>query len=223
MECWQCLVPGALKGGAPKQKQLPLKFGSAPAVAPAVQTATPTLDALQSCGAPVLEACLQEPPCQRHSLFAEVAAMVALQQGMQTPPSAARAFESPPASAARAFESPPAGAALVPVVQGMQTPPSAAPAFQSPLEGSPVSISSLQHSTSMESLASECSSHEKGSKEWCAVKGKLGAEKRRSWLDTRKSAGAGKQVYEKKLTLQKEHECVKYCLENKPTFTIKQS
>ena len=113
MECWQWLVPGALKGGAPKPKQLPLQFGSAPAVAPAVQTAAPTLDALQSCGAPVHEACLQQPPCQRHSLFAEVAAMVALQQGMQTPPSALRAFASPAASAAGASESAPAGAAYI--------------------------------------------------------------------------------------------------------------
>ena len=97
MACW--IVVGAWSLFWEEGAATTLLFGPAPAVAPAVQTATPTLDALQSCGAPVLEACLQQPPCQRHELFAEVAAMIALQRGMQTPPSALRAFASPAASA----------------------------------------------------------------------------------------------------------------------------
>ena len=223
MECFRWLVPGALKGGAPKKTQQTLNFGAgaknaAPAASaepaetstvasaeaagsPTVGIATPCLETLEGCGGEITGACLQDPQCMRHAMYAEIAAVLEARQGLQTPPAALRPWGSPVGDLA------------------VETTPMQSPA------ASPISSCawSLQHSVSKESVTSECSLHEKGSKEWIAEKGRKGAEGRKRWLEARKKAGAKKRTNRKKPSLEKEEACVKYVLEQKPAFTKFQS
>lgn len=69
------------------------------------QLESTNLASLTTCGAALQDPCSQEPPCQKHGVYAEVAAMLQSMQGLVTPLSRLQPLRSPSAGSFRS-ESP---------------------------------------------------------------------------------------------------------------------